>query len=263
MFLAHENSLNKDEYLPLEQYNKEKALVKSDGYVLTSNVCPHQGSIISKTIGKGIRQCQYHGWQFNSIGTGITNRQCLETWPVYTWSNLLFSEPVEFTETFDMKDLILMESRVDMVKGSVKNIMDIFLDVDHIPFVHKDVYESIGFETINDVEWSYYDSGSIQRVQNRAMWIAIYPNTMIEWQDGAVFVTVANAVDNKNTKVHVFKYRNKNMSDYDWHSNQLVWERSWAQDREQAELLVGTNPRGLEKAKKHYRTWLENNGLTV
>lgn len=265
MFLAHVNSLKDTEYLLLAQCDKEKVLVNNNGYKLVSNICPHQKSIISAESGKGNRICSYHGWEFTIDGdpvhSGRTARYCnnekqLKSFDVFEWSNLLFDSAVNFDKHFDFSNLILVEKRIDVVNSSAKNIMDIFLDVDHIPLVHKDVYENIGFQTVNDVEWTYYNDGCIQEVQGKAIWAAIYPNIMIEWQLGSLFITVANNVDKNISRVHVFKYRNKDSSDYQWESNQRIWETAWKQDREQAERMLTENSNNLEEQKIHYKNWL-------
>ena len=212
MFLSHENSIKDQEYIVLDQYNKERILIKSGHeYSMVSNICPHQKSLISEQVGIGNRSCPYHGWTFSidgkPIDSGRTEHYCindknLKKFPVYKWSNLLFDTEVSFDEKLNLENLILVEQRIDLVDSSCENIMDVFLDVDHIPIIHKDVYENIGFETVNDVKWSYYDNGSVQEVQGKARWIAVYPNTMIEWQLGSVFVTVSTEKEkNKSKKI--------------------------------------------------------------
>ncbi len=272
MFLAHTNSLNNGEYLTLEQYDKERVLVNSNGFKMVSNICPHQKSIISQRLGQGNRVCPYHGWEFDingrPINSGRTEHYCvnnneLKSFPVYEWSNLLFDTEVSFKETLDLRDLVLMEQRIDVVRSSSKTIMDIFLDVDHIPILHENVYENIGFETVETVEWHYYDNGSLQSVQDKARWIAVYPNTMIEWQLGCLFVTVAVEKEKNKTDVHVFKYRNKHISDYQWLHNEQTWETAWSQDKEQATRMLSIDSNNLEPQKLHYKNWLKNNGFTV
>lgn len=271
MFLAHINSIKNDEYTVLDQYNKERVLVNNNGYKIISNICPHQKSIISSNAGKGNRICPYHGWEFtiggSPVNSGKTASYCvndkeLKNFPVYEWSSLLFDSEIDFDKSFDFSNLILTEQRVDVVKSSTKNIMDIFLDVDHIPLIHKDVYEKIGFERIDDVEWSYYNNGSIQEVQGKAIWAAIYPNVMIEWQLGSLFITVAVEKEKNLSEVHVFKYRNKDSSEYEWKFNETTWETAWKQDRDQAERMFIENSTNLEEQKIHYKNWLTKNGFS-
>lgn len=272
MFLSHKNSIKDNEYIVLEQFDKERILTKNGDFKMVSNICPHQKSFISENVGAGDRSCPYHGWTFSSKGEPInsgatgnycTNDKSLKNFPVFEWSDLLFDTEVNFKETIDLSNLILVEKRIDIVKSSFKNIMDIFLDVDHIPIVHKDVYESIGFETVDDVEWIYYENGSVQKVQNRAMWIAIYPNTMIEWQLGNLFVTVAKEKEKNVSEVLVFKYRDKNSSEFEWHQNELVWETAWRQDKEQAERMSMINNSNQEEQKVHFTNWLQDNGFKL
>jgi len=271
MFISHANSLKNNEYLILDQYHRERVLVNDNGYSMVSNICPHQKSLISSELGKGNRSCPYHGWEFSisgsPINSGRTSSYCindkeLKSFPVYEWSNLLFDSEIKFDKHFDFSNLILAEQRIDMVNSSTKNIMNIFLDVDHIPIVHKDVYENIGFETIDTVEWTYYNDGNIQNVQGKATWIAIYPNIMIEWQLGSLFITVATEKEKDKSAVHVFKYRNKDNSDYEWHFNEKTWETSWKQDKDQAERMLTEYSNNLEEQKLHYKNWLIEHEFT-
>jgi phenylpropionate dioxygenase-like ring-hydroxylating dioxygenase large terminal subunit len=234
---------------------------------LVSNICPHQKSIISTSNGSGNRVCPYHNWTFDINGEPITsgrtvhyckNETPLHTEPVFEWNSLLFSIPVNFNIVEKFDTMVLMESRVDKVKASYKNIMDLFLDVDHIQSVHRGVYDLIGITDTN-VQWSYHDNGSIQTVKQGAFWIAVYPYTMIEWQKGALFITVANPNDN-NSDVCVFKYADANNIN-DWKTNEYVWEKAWAQDKQQAELITEFSQSNLEPQKIHFRNFLKTNGI--
>lgn len=270
MFLAHTNDLRNKTYLPIEQLNKHQILINQGGYKLVSNICPHQGSIISKSAGESdIRVCPYHNWSFELNGTpiasGRTNHYCqntkaLSSVPAYECLGMLFSEPIicEQLNWLDLSNMKLVEYRVDHIKANATSIIDIFLDVDHIETIHAGVYNRLGFGRINEVQWHYYDWGSLQLVRKDevygAAWLAVYPETMIEWQEGALFITVCEKLSDTNTKVHVFKYMDITKAD-DWKLNESVWEESWAQDREQAELLTNANYDNLEESKKHFRQW--------
>ena len=139
--------------------------------------------------------------------------------------------------------------------------MDIFLDVDHIETVHKGVYDKLGFPSINEVQWHYYNWGSLQLIRKGevyvAAWLAVYPGTMIEWQDGALFITVTKA-SNVGTDVHVFKYMDITREE-DWVLNNQVWEESWQQDKEQAARMTTPFNTNLEESKKHFRKWTNEN----
>jgi hypothetical protein len=172
----------------------------------------------------------------------------------------------------------LVETRIDSVHCDWRNIVDVFLDVDHIPVVHRDVYDSIGITTA-DVEWDYYDWGSIQRVsksaeysdeyrstllnieeeQLAAWWVTVYPGTMIEWQPGAMFVT--QCIERGDvTDVLVSKYRDSRYSDHNWQLNSTIWETAWQQDREQSESIVIPHHKiaHLEPQKIHFREWMKS-----
>jgi len=266
MFLAHKTALTPNSYQVLNQFNKKKVLVNSHRFSLVSNICPHQQSLISTENGIGNRICPYHNWSFTLDGhpktSGRTEYYCknnnpLSSEPVYEWNSLLFSTPVDFEITEKFDDLILIENRVDIVKADYRNVMDLFLDVDHIQGVHTGVYDMIGITNTN-VNWKYYNNGSVQNVPQGAVWIAIYPYTMIEWQQGSLFVTVALPYENYS-KVHVFKYVDiKSASS--WKLNEHVWETAWAQDKMQAELITTFNKHNLEPQKIHYRDFLHSNG---
>lgn len=270
MFLAHANFLKENQHVPVIQYNNEKVLTRTAaGYTLISNICPHQKSLITTKLTEGNRICPYHNWSFDVYGHPISsgrtkhyceNKNSLETTTVYNWNNLLFSTNVDFDYKLDTENLSLVEQRIDIVKSTSETIMDIFLDVDHIPTVHKGVYDSIGITDIDNIVWTYYNNGSIQTVPGNAVWISIYPNTMIELQQGSLFITVAVDIDSKLSKVHVFKYKDKN-NDSNHTLNETVWETAWEQDKIQAELIVERNTTNLETQKQHFRNW--QNGSIV
>jgi phenylpropionate dioxygenase-like ring-hydroxylating dioxygenase large terminal subunit len=270
MFLAHSNEVQDNCYKPLAQYNKKDVLVNDAGvFSVKSNVCPHQLSLLSTEPGTGARVCPYHNWAFdisgNPLSSGRTSHYCQNTRPLSTvdafqFKNMLFDRVVDCKELhwLDLSKMQLKEQRIDIVKADPKIIMDVFLDVDHIQAVHLGVYDLIDLPSIEAVQWHYYDWGSLQLVakgeEYGAAWLAVYPGTMIEWQPGALFVTVAQpCVD--GAKVHVFKYSD---SETDWTLNEKVWETAWAQDKSQAELIAGFTQHNLEESKKHFRSWLVN-----
>jgi len=267
MFLTHKNSLTDNEFEVLSQYNNEYILLNGSQWELISNICPHQRSLISVKSGSGNRVCPYHNWSFTASGLPLTsgrtehyckNQNPLQTLPAYVWNSLVFSHPVDFEVPVDFSNLTLMEKRIDVVKSSNINIMDLFLDVDHIPTLHAGVYDKIGITDFSDIKWKYYNNGSTQLVYDKnglsAAWIAVYPYTMIEWQRGSLFVTVAIENQNKeHSNVHVFKYTSGNEN---WSLNNSVWETAWFQDRTQAELINKVNFENLEIQKLHYRNYL-------
>lgn len=269
MFLAHTNDLKNKTYIPVTQLDKRNALVLDNEYKLVSNVCPHQGSIISSSPGDtDIRVCPYHNWSFElsgkPIASGRTNHYCqnskhLSTKEVFEFNHLLFTKDIacKQLEWLDLSNMKLVEQRVDQVAADPTHIMDIFLDVDHIETVHKGVYDKLGFPSINEVQWHYYDWGSLQLIRKGevygAAWLAVYPGTMIEWQDGALFITVAKS-SKVGTDVHVFKYMDITREE-DWPLNNQVWEESWQQDRDQAERMTAVFNTNLEESKKHFRAW--------
>jgi hypothetical protein len=182
---------------------------------------------------------------------------------VHIWNSLVFSQPVDFKIPIDFSNLELVECRVDLVKSNYINIMDLFLDVDHIPTVHQGVYDQIGITDFSNIKWEFYTNGSTQFVYDEhglaAAWIAVYPYTMIEWQRGSLFVTVAENQNTDQSNVHVFKYTDNSEH---WPLNNTVWETAWKQDRDQAELISEINFENLEYQKRHYRNYLKENGIT-
>jgi len=270
MFIAHTNDILSDSYNLLD-FSRDRVLVSSDGYYLLSNICPHQGSYISNSSGKGSRICPYHGWSFdiqgNPLGSGTTKRYCknnekLEKTDLSVWKNLIFTEKInpEPLEFLDFQDYQLVEKRIDSVDADSKVIMDVFLDVDHIPIVHSGVYDQIGIKNVDNVDWHFFDYGSLQLVDDSqgkktAAWLAVYPNTMIEWQNGSLFITVA--LENKS--VIVYKYRDKNSTDDLWKLNESIWETAWEQDKEQSSLIKKLADKNLEESKIHFRNWLSKN----
>lgn len=286
MFLAHCSDIPLHYKKPLKQFNDEKAIVhRHDGFYLIDNICPHQGSIIISELQKSM-VCQYHGWSWNEkgepLGSGKTgnyclNQTCLTTKKLYVWNDLIFTDELTDIENYglDFKNMTLAESRIDYVDADPNNIVDVFLDVDHIPVVHTGVYDEIGLTNINSVIWKYYNWGNLQLVENQydsgnfsstiiqeernlpygAAWLCVYPNSMIEWQPGSLFVTVAVPFENKS-KVTVFKYKDTRYNNDNWEINNDVWETAWQQDRTQASRIVRRSDKNLEESKIHFRNFL-------
>lgn len=282
MFLAHRSDIPPNLIKPLIQFDNKKTLLNENGFKLLNNVCPHQGSLIL-TDTAGSISCGYHGWSWNTdgepVGSGTTqvcNNFKLSIKPTFEINSLIFSQDIDLNgiSDIDLGFMSLQETRIDSVKSDYKNIIDVFLDVDHIPIVHKTVYDDLGIGT--DVSWKYYNWGSIQFVEKSteyskefkdtlvgmptqrlaAFWITVYPYTTIEWQPGAMFVNVC-VPNGDTTDVCVFKYRDTQYSDVNWNINSTVWETAWQQDRKQAESIVSRSmfvPH-LETSKLHFRDW--------
>jgi phenylpropionate dioxygenase-like ring-hydroxylating dioxygenase large terminal subunit len=282
MFLAHSTDLQSNTSKPLIQFNKKKLLLNNNGFKLANNICPHQGSLILTELSDKIN-CRYHGWGWDYLGnpissgnTKICNEYKLTLKDTFEINSLVFSEKInlEKVEDIDLSFMKLVETRIDCVKTNYKNIIDVFLDVDHIPIVHKSVYDSIGI--VDEVEWHYYDWGNIQIVHKSteysqefketlkdmpaqpvaAFWITVYPYTTIEWQPGAMFVNVCVPRDNI-TDVCVFKYRDTRYNDKNWQINSDIWETAWMQDRIQSESIAvrSMHVPHLEDSKLHFRDW--------
>jgi phenylpropionate dioxygenase-like ring-hydroxylating dioxygenase large terminal subunit len=278
MFLAHTSDINPGLSKPLIQCYNKKFLSNVDGeFRLFNNICPHQGSLILSKLSTEI-SCQYHGWSWTQqgtpCGTGCTklvNDKVLFSSSTYVTNGLVFGTNVDLTNIgVDFRQFTLTETRVDHVKTDYRNIMNVFLDVDHIPVVHKDVYEEIGITDDVEVQWDYHDWGSIQSVvpkkeistQHAAVWIAVYPFTMIEWQPGAMFVTVSIPRES-GTDVLVKKYISANSDSKQWQMNERIWETAWSQDKHQAESIMVTVPKKmLEEQKVHFLDWVDNAAYT-
>ena len=280
MFLAH---TNQKLLLDLPQTNKTKRLVTtSDGTKLLSNICPHQRSKLD-LVGSTL-SCPYHAWTFTIDGKpmGSGNTECknltnLEQYPLYQVGNFLFDIPVDLPHLdFLYNDYLeLVEYRVDEVDAPKEVIIDLFLDVSHIPIMHKGVYDQIGIDHKLRVDWYYSNNSSLQLVYRddsmseyslefdtklgyKAAWLTLYPGTMIEWQPGAMFITIAEDTKLGYSKVHVFKYRDTRYNTGVWKLNEDIWETAWQQDKDQSELIDGINYANLEQGKQHYVDWCNN-----
>jgi phenylpropionate dioxygenase-like ring-hydroxylating dioxygenase large terminal subunit len=287
MFLGHQTDVKSNLKKPLAQYQNKKILVNQEGnFKLANNICPHQGSLIISKMQNDL-VCQYHGWGWDTYGnpissgsTKICNNAKIGMKDIVTESSLLFTEPINLATVndVDLSHMRLIEERIDTVKTDYKNILDVFLDVDHIPVVHAGVYDSIGISGNTDVSWEYFDWGNIQLVKKTAdysteysktllgneklaaFWITVYPGTMIEWQPGAMFITVCVPQD-KTTDVCIFKYRDIRYNDQNWKINSNMWETAWQQDKTQSEAIVRQSDfhPHLEDSKIHFRDWLNDN----
>lgn len=298
MFLGHVNDIADGNYTVLQQDRCRSALVNRNGeYFQQNNLCTHQGSqiltdrgVLSETV------CPYHGysWDVNgnptssgTVGHSRGSSLCKNTAKLWqrtctVWNGFLFSKPlpvdIDITGQYE-----LVEYRQDNIKSSTFPVMDLFLDIDHIPIVHPGVYDRIDIPDVEDISWQTWDGGSAQLVAGEpdsssiwhstiagkvlthsAAWIALYPHTMFEWQPGAVFVMVNEPVADDRTVSHVFKYRDHNYSYENWLINESVWEEAWVQDRQQAELLEPgwrlAGESNLDPEKRAYRRWMSNVG---
>ena len=237
MFIAHKNDLPLGQYKVIKQARSTRVLLNDGGrFLMQYNICPHQGSRIrTQDQGKGLAAvCPFHGWSWDTNGfpkgngtTACENAYRLSTTELHEWNGFLFdrSVPVDIDISGDYE---LVSYRADKVAASPLVVMDLFLDVDHIPVVHPKLYDRIDIPRVDDIEWKSWAGGSAQLVpgvpdegsdwhryvQGRnlthsAAWIALYPGTQFEWQPGGVFVQVNEAVDDETTLSHIFKYRDR------------------------------------------------------
>ena len=272
MFLAHVSDLRLNYSTPLPQFQNKKFLINNGQYQIGSNVCPHQASRIISATTQELR-CQYHGWSWDNTGlpvgngyTSVCNKKKLSLTDAYNYKGLLFDQPYNIPEVkhLPLDNFSLVERRIDTVQADARIIMDVFLDVDHIPLVHENVYDAIDIAGAADVTWGYFNNGSLQRVtptgggpELAALWLAVYPYTMIEWQPGAMFITVCVPTSDTSTDVVVWKYKD-NKSDSDtWQLNSTIWETAWTQDKVQSEAIVVYGKGLAEQPKKHFNDYLK------
>lgn len=272
MFLALEQDLPKNKITPLPQYDSQVSIVNSGEYRLISNICPHQNSKIAKSVTEQLR-CPYHGMTFDCHGKGTNNSYELKTWATHRTQTMLFDRAVTHFP-IDTHTMTLVEHREDYVDASVDIIMDVFLDIDHIPFAHPGVYDQVGINRVDGVSWYIFDTGSIQFVPAQdtdhilesdkiynlgAVWMAVYPGSMIEWQPGALFVTVA-CKRGLGSAVQVYKYRDTRYDQNSWDLNEQVWELAWSQDRALAEGICSLADNNFDGLKTHHRNWINHAG---
>lgn len=291
MFLAHNSDLNNNAWRVYPQLPNWTLTKQDQQHALVSNVCLHQGSRLRGEFGQGERTCPFHGWRYALDGKPMTSGNtatCVNAGPLarqaaYVENNFVFDSPVALDELnfINTANLVLVENRIDVVNAHWQHIINLFLDVEHIPVVHPGVYQEIGVSNVNDLEWYYKSNASVQLVPRvstdndfnttllptdlsskySAAWVTVYPYTMMEWQPGAWFITVCVPVTDTQTRVNVYKYRDTRYTDLNWQINQQVWETAWQQDRAQAEQLVTVDvPRkNLEQQKLHFADWLDHN----
>ena len=296
MFLAHINDVSAGNWKVLDQFHGKKTLLNDQGnFTLQSNICTHQGSRIRQGQGTNLYAvCPYHGWSWDKDGkpkgsgtvghssgsVPCKNNHPLQTEKVYEWSGFLFTQPIPLDKSI-AGDYKLMEYRTDTIRANSVPIMDLFLDIDHIPMVHPGVYRRINVPNVEDITWHRWNGGSAQYVVGstteetdftkfikgrglayNAVWLAQYPGTMFEWQPGAVFVMINEVISESETRSHIFKYRDFNYPEENWTVNEEVWETAWRQDKEQAERMEpgwkDCNPDYLDLEKQNYRQWLKN-----
>lgn len=271
MFLALKQDIPLNRVVPLQQYNHTVSLANIDDFYLISNVCPHQNSRIINCVTAHLK-CPYHGLEFDNQGKGIGHGYSLETQKCFTNQTMLFSQHVDCEFPVPTDNMILTHQRQDIVKATPEIIMDVFLDIDHIPVAHPKVYDSIGISSTKDLQWSLFANGSVQIVPAQdnthiieddqkynlgAAWMAVYPGTMIEWQPGALFVTVAQQ-HATGSCVNIYQYQDSRYPQSSWDVNQTVWEKAWQQDKELSEMIVDVPYDNIDELKQHHRIWMQN-----
>ena len=299
MFLGHTSEVDNGHWKVLPHMGNTKTLVNDNGaFALQHNICLHQGSRLRQGTGQGLNViCPYHAWSWNRHGSPLgsgtvghsagtkkcANTESLPTATAHNWSGFLFEHAVPLDHIDISGDYELVEYRQDTVPASFVAIMDLFLDIDHIPVVHPELYAAIDIPTAKQIQWKSWPGGSVQYVDTLegsnpewaalsaqkktpygALWVAQYPYTQFEWQPGAVFVQVNQPVSDTETVSHVFKYRDRNYSEQNWQINQQVWETAWEQDRAQAALLEPgwrSHTNKLEPEKVTYRQYLHQQQL--
>jgi phenylpropionate dioxygenase-like ring-hydroxylating dioxygenase large terminal subunit len=270
MFLGLIQDFDSNTATPLECYDHAWVLVKNNQFYLLSNICPHQQSKIAKCSTSTL-SCPYHGLKFDLLGMGMGHDDFLEKKPVFELQNMLLSQDSNIEFPVNLSHMRLVEKRTESVKASVDVIMDVFLDIEHIPIVHPGVYDRIGIPDTSLLQYRTFDYGSVQYVPNNsvdhmhqddvkynlgACWMAVYPGTMIEWQPGALFVTVARNVDDQTSAVEIYKYRDSRYWEESWELNSDVWETAWTQDKELSENISGISFKNLDQLKQHHRNWI-------
>ncbi len=292
MFLCHQKDIPENQWKVYPQLREWAVVNNQCNIELISNICQHQGSYLSGGRGEGDRSCPYHGWRYRLSGepissgnTSCSNATPLPKKPVSKFFDFILSEPIdasidELGKFVNTGHLQLMETRIDIVRANWRNIVDLFLDVEHIPVIHPGVYQEISAPNVSKLQWVYGKNSNIQLVprvevdnefnstlqdidrqaQWSAAWITLYPYTMMEYQPGAWFITVCIPTSNKETSVVVYKYRDVRYSSLNWQINERVWELAWKQDRTQAEMMSPWVPpiEHFEEQKQHFRMWCDN-----
>jgi nitrite reductase/ring-hydroxylating ferredoxin subunit len=274
LFLGHFNDVAEGSNKPLKQFEYKKSLITQNGEPkLIQNVCPHQGSLICSKHSTNTR-CQYHGWEWDNNGDPVSaghtkhnNKFKLKISNLSTFKELLFSMDISIPEleNVDLSNLRLYSERLDTINADWKNIIDIFLDVDHIPVVHMGVYDRIDITATSEIDWNYYDWGSVQSVWTHdhsevmAIWVTVYPYVTIEWQNGSFFVTNLYPQNDGTTLAQIMKYGDNNKQEI----NDTIFEEAWVQDMHQASVIVAKsmNEQYLEEGKIHFRNFLKDNEM--
>lgn len=273
MFLSLVQDIPLNQAVPLEQYDREWCLVNNDSELsLVSNICPHQNAMLTD-VPTSKFTCGYHGKQFSINGTGTNTSLCLPKKPVYITNALILDKPLPIPFPCNLAHMKLAEYRKDIVYSTPEIIMDVFLDIEHIDHAHAGVYDQIGIDDLGQVKVGTFEYCSTQSVLSdnptyainadreaglAAYWLAIYPATMIEWQPGSCFVTVATKANDSSSCVHVFKYYDDRYDANTISINDKIWETAWSQDKHLSESIVSLPTRYLSELKQHYADWLKN-----
>jgi nitrite reductase/ring-hydroxylating ferredoxin subunit len=258
MFLGLVQDIGLGQIHPLIQLNNRWSLTNNNNvFALMSNVCPHQNSLLTIKPCQESVTCPYHGLKFNVTGEG------LDTQSVFNKHGMLFSTDEVFNYPIDLSYMQLVEQRIDAVDATKDIVLDVFLDIDHIPIAHPGVYDKINITDISKIQYDFFSNGSHQYVYADnthhiidsdckyglgALWTTVYPHTTIEWQPGALFVNVA--LDNN---VIVYKYKDTRYPEPTWKINSDIWEEAWQQDKDLCAMIIELPNRNLTPLKQHHR----------
>lgn len=298
LFLGHKHDMEPGEWRSIPEYNHTKCLLNLDGkYFLQENICHHQGSLLRTGSGKDEKLvvCPYHACSWSHEGSPVSkgyvgyhtkvdfkNDRQLIMEPVHEWCGFLFDSELDCPEYPIAGNYELRESRVDVVKSDLIPIVEAAIDVEHIMTVHANEMDEINIADCKGIIWDVYQSSNVQKVPydpcsgteewNRATagktfeygayWFAFYPNIILEWQPGTVFVMDIRPGPEGNTPVKVIKYHDISYNETVWQINNDVWDTVWKQDCDQNALTQAgyktVTWKNLEPIKQHFRSWLKS-----
>jgi choline monooxygenase len=278
---------------PLAQFNNEWLAANYDNKItLFENHCAHRGArmVEQRQDYTGFLTCPIHRWTYDQAGVlqGINfSNKCLKSRATKTWNNFVFTEdfpdivlPKPFDAMFNTDNYVHTNTEVANLDSSWQVFMEIYLDLYHVEPFHPGLGN---FIDMNSYKWYFGNNWSLQecpittrlgqnpnaefrRLENivaerypetthGALWLAIYPNIMLEWYPNTIVMSTIWPGATTDTSVNVVEY---------FHSDEVVgfdpefveaqiaaYNNAAAEDAEAVRLITQGRKKGAEKYPWH------------
>lgn len=232
-------------------------------YSLNTSICPHRGAqLLEHHSRDNTIVCPIHGWEFekgNCKGNTLWRKVLLSTngiihddgykinWDLSPW---MLKSATEFNPWY-------IESKSEFHGASKEAFMELLIDCEHIPFVHKDTFnlEYLDKQLIkNQVLQVFKDKSG-----DEGFWWYDFNGWGIDC--GKTYMVIIHVEDDF---VHTQRF-----CTYEDYTTDFLhgWEKVWKEDINAAAILSeGYNPlkpyKGTDEQVALYSSWLKRNEYT-